>query len=1212
MPDPPDRLGEPSGPGTQGEATNPLPAPIDRAAPTPASTPAAEVDEDDLDADVSSIQNLPRLTWERVGGGGGGGDEAEDGASGAPSLPSPTPPPSPSLPFLAPGDTLTAAASTPRATVLGTAAGRLHILDAGGHEVRRSRPHGGGVSGVSLDAAAEAVASVDGGGGGGSARTGMLVVSSLADGGEWSLALPAPGTAVAVDPKGGSGKAGAPGGGGLLAAAAATASASASAPGPAIAIGLADGRVMLVVRKGWLGRPGLSPLLEAGGGAPGCGEGGVAALAWSGEEGGVEGEAPTSSSPPSSPAPPRLLAWATAAAAYVADPAARRLIARLPRPGGAGAGARLAWGHGRGGRRELWLAWGQAVRAFTFAPLPPLQRHPVPGGAPGGGLASSLAAAVSVATGGVVGGAPPASPATAARAAAATAAAPAARLAFSADLVGSGDTAVGAAPLGRDAALVLVVTGQGGVEARALPRESGRAAGSTTTALPFPRPPTPGAVFLAPSLPPDPPPPPPRPALDRDGGGGRTPSPAPSSVAGGGGSVWEWGGGSAAALPVLPPRRPPRVPRPSFSGDDDPSFLVCGPTAALMARPLAGDALVTHLIGVGRPGAAVAAARAAGSGGAVRAAAAGAWLDKSLSSGNAEGAAAAAPRLLGPADAREWERAVHAFAGAGTLPSLAPYVPTAVPAGAVKKEKKGWPGRGGASSSSTTTPAGLLPSPLLLRLPTYTMVLHSLLLHPRDHPTLLALVRGWPPAAVDAAALAPAAAARARAPGGATPALVSAAADLHTAAGDPGSALRVMLAARHPDCAAFAASHGLFSAVVGEEGSAGGGSGGSGSGIASLLAADKPAGLAFLATHWRACPPPRVVRALDEAAAGAASAGDVEAAADARRTLHSYLSSLFWAQHAQHEGGGGGGTTGASSDPPSPASDQGLATRLVELTADYGAPGALAALLAACQSFDLAAAAALCAARGLVRERVLVLGRMGADEEAVTALVSDLGDIRGAAAFIADRDAAAGAAAAAAASARGGRAPPPPPPSLHLWRRLVELAVASAPADGGAAVGALLDAAAGGCAEDGDAAAAPLAAVPVAALVAALPPTLPIPRLAPRLAAAARDARARAGLAAAAAAVVAREGAGLGHRLYGAARAAVREVVVVSGGAEDGEVGSRVVGKGGGGGGAVPPPSTPPPGVWLGWVPVDAAAVPAGRRARRGPAGPAPLIGVRE
>ena len=64
----------------------------------------------------------------------------------------------------------------------------------------------------------------------------------------------------------------------------------------------------------------------------------------------------------------------------------------------------------------------------------------------------------------------------------------------------------------------------------------------------------------------------------------------------------------------------------------------------------------------------------------------------------------------------------------------------------------------------------------------------------------------------------------------------------------------------------------------------------------------------------------------------------------------------------------------------------------VALYAEYE-PAKLMALLNTSQSYGLEAAHDLCKRRGLIREQVFILGRMGNVQEAVHLIIQDLADI---------------------------------------------------------------------------------------------------------------------------------------------------------------------------------------------------------------------------
>ena len=291
------------------------------------------------------------------------------------------------------------------------------------------------------------------------------------------------------------------------------------------------------------------------------------------------------------------------------------------------------------------------------------------------------------------------------------------------------------------------------------------------------------------------------------------------SRSGGGGGGGRARAAARARRPSLPP--PPSRPPPPT----DATFYIARGRSLALVRHLAGDALVEWLLSAGRAADAAAAAAATGSA-RTRARAADAALGALLAAGDGEAAAAAAPGLLRE-DGGAWERAVHAFAAARALAPLAPRLPT------------------------TLTTSGSLPLPL----DCYTMALRALLLRPSDHPALLAALRAWPPAAVDAPTLATAAAARVAAPGGATPDLLDAVAALYSTLGTPAAALGVLLAARSPRVADFVEARGLFTSL-------------DAAGLRALVDAAPDRAIDLLAAQWRAVPAADVLGALLESEDG--------------------------------------------------------------------------------------------------------------------------------------------------------------------------------------------------------------------------------------------------------------------------------------------------------------------------------------------------------
>ena len=826
------------------------------------------------------------------------------------------------------------------------------------HQIRRARPCAHPITCVSVDAGSEVAAAAHGGS--------DVAFVSIASGA--TLAAPAPpfpATHVALPPD----HAAARGGG-------------------RYAVGGPDGRVA-IVSKAWLAVPrrggggsGATSLLARGGRGP------VLSLAWG---------------------PADLLAWATPTGVVLHDVASGGTLDAAPRPRFAGpptARCVLRFGPPPSlasppfasdaatsptTTLDLAIAWGRTLQCLRVAPglgdvpsivggvspprvlvASPSDRAAVAGGAPygrGGVLAA-------------VGGEPPSAMLLLCGGGGGGGGGGGAR--------GGDATAVPLPPAaadGEDAPLLLAAAlppDAGSVRPPPLPASPARPARLTVDGAPAA-----GSAASTPAASPQRPPPPPRGApataaavastATAAAAAGASAATAAAAVGASAAAALaarlrsRSGGGAAAAPPPAAPADPPSPnARPPLPPTDATFFIARGRSLALV-RVLAGDALVEWLLSAGRAADAAAAAAATGSA-RTRARAADAALGALLAAGDGEGAAAAAPGLLRD-DGGAWERAVHAFAAARALAPLAPRLPT------------------------TPTPTGSLPLPL----DCYTMALRALLLRSGDHPAFLAALRAWPPAAVDSAKLAAAAAARASAPGGATPALLDAVATLYSTLGTPQAALGVLLAARSPGVASFVEAHGLFTSLDAV-------------GLRALVDASPDRAVALLTAQWRAVPAADVLGALLEAESGNGSRRPPTTTTTAARTsaAAAYVRALL-----------------AGPDGDAALEDRGAATAAVGLLADF-APAELPPFLERNPNYDLTAAASLCQSRGLHAARAAVLARGGDDVAALTALVADAKDVPSAVAL-----------ARARAGGRGG----------ELWDTLVALACRD-----GEAAAALLDA----------------------------------------------------------------------------------------------------------------------------------------------------------
>ena len=446
-----------------------------------------------------------------------------------------------------------------------------------------------------------------------------------------------------------------------------------------------------------------------------------------------------------------------------------------------------------------------------------------------------------------------------------------------------------------------------------------------------------------------------------------------------------------------------------------PAYFVVSPRDIVAGRPQTAEDRVRWLVDAGDFESALRACETAESSGtpidpsvlgvradgrtsSARDAVASAYLDRTLRRGDFDGAAALCPRVL-RGDASAWERWVFHFAHARALRSLAPYLPTENP---------------------TLNPTA------------YEVVLHAFLADAADHARFLACVRSWPPRLYGVPALVAAtrrrigdaadanarrADANADAPRNADASdsseissfdasssaavLKEALAELYLADGQRERALALHLELGRPGVLDFIARHGLLAAAKDR--------------IPYLAAMDPPRAATLLVDQRGAVPPDVVAAKL----ADAAETGE----RGARHVLHLYLRALF------------------AADPFAGEAWHGAQTRLY---AEFH-PEELLDFLRRATGYDLNDALEACQGEGRERERVYLLGRVGAARTALRVLVEDLRDVPGAVAF-------------AQAHAAGDPDDPDDPGDDELWDALIAL-VTTRTDLGDGAVGELLDAA---------------------------------------------------------------------------------------------------------------------------------------------------------
>jgi len=287
-------------------------------------------------------------------------------------------------------------------------------------------------------------------------------------------------------------------------------------------------------------------------------------------------------------------------------------------------------------------------------------------------------------------------------------------------------------------------------------------------------------------------------------------------------------------------------------------------------------------------------------------------------------------------DAAAWERWVFHFAQVQQLPALAPHIPTSSPR---------------------------------LRDKVYEVVLNAFLPNPQDHKQLLELVRGWPTQlysvpAVIAAVQRRLATARTGATGVDLHELKEVLAELYMADGQRERALSIYLQLQRPGLFDFIHLHKLYAAAHDK--------------VALLMALDADRALDLLVEQRHVIPAASVVAQLQAAPPAPTCQGGGTGGPDPKFFLHRYLAALF------------------ERDPTDGGDYHAL---MVESHAEYE-PQKLMRFLTSSQFYPLEGALEVCRRKHMVKEQVYILGRMGSTREALTLIMTKLGDIEQAIEFV--------------------------------------------------------------------------------------------------------------------------------------------------------------------------------------------------------------------
>ena len=496
-----------------------------------------------------------------------------------------------------------------------------------------------------------------------------------------------------------------------------------------------------------------------------------------------------------------------------------------------------------------------------------------------------------------------------------------------------------------------------------------------------------------------------------------------------------------------------------------------------------------------------------------------------------------------------WERVVYIFALVRALGALADVLPPMQQLMTIEGGEEG--GRRRRTTSTAVGPP-LVPHTypslqhqhhqIRLNTETYNMVLNSFVLLQSDHPRLLKAVKTWPPHLYDRDELlymcqqrrlgsSPRKEKQAAANKNTTtttttttttapssqpqvlvksPALLETIAELLNNKGDYISALAVYVDVKHPDTFDYIEQRGLWTAAAQY--------------AADLILIDRGRAADMLAQHADEASPSVVVSKLmgsrPPSLSMSSSLGinnnnnnnrtssngttsstttplppsyEEDEDTYARYVTHTYLSALFL---------------------HSPSSIDQFAELQLHLHAEFD-PSKLLSFLDACTACPLDAALQVCQSKGLVRESVFVLGRMGATDKALRLMVEQLRDVRGAVDFAASQQ---------EHSMSSSNSTNDDTNDDDLWGLLITLALSDAEL-----AGSLMDHSGGH--------------IDPLTIIQRIPDHMAIERLRQRLVTLIHDHRSSSVLHEGAAAVLAADCAGLAQRLYRELRAALRRVV---------------------------------------------------------------------
>uniref|UniRef100_A0A162A733 Vacuolar protein sorting-associated protein 41 homolog n=1 Tax=Daucus carota subsp. sativus TaxID=79200 RepID=A0A162A733_DAUCS len=376
-----------------------------------------------------------------------------------------------------------------------------------------------------------------------------------------------------------------------------------------------------------------------------------------------------------------------------------------------------------------------------------------------------------------------------------------------------------------------------------------------------------------------------------------------------------------------------------WAAGDEPFYYIVSPKDVIIAKPRDAEDHISWLLQHGWHGKALEAVEAGKGSIQLLDKVGSKYLDHLIGRRNYAKAASLCPKLL-QGSASAWERWVFHFAHLQQLSLLVPYMPTENPR---------------------------------LRNTAYEVALVALVTNPSFHKELLSTVKAWPPLIYSAVPVISAIEPHLNT-SYMTDALKEALAEIYVINAQYEEAFSLYADLLKPDLFEFIEKHNLHDSIREK--------------VVQLMKIDSKRAVTLLIQHMEMISPNEVVSQL------------LATEDDSRYFLYQYLHSLF-----EDDPHAGRDFHDMQRNQPVLTSPGAFLTNyvrfglMVELYADHD-PKVLLRFLRNCQHYKLMKAYEICVSRGLLREQVYILKRMGNSKQALVVIINELGDIEQAIEFV--------------------------------------------------------------------------------------------------------------------------------------------------------------------------------------------------------------------